>query len=169
MLDRAGLRPTPDRVRETLFNWLSLDIPGATVLDCFAGAGALGMEAISRHASDVTLVEIDSPSARHLSAQCQRLKVDNASVFCMDIDKFLQQTEKRFDVVFIDPPYAHADLRGMVIDLLCQRRLLKNGCKIYLEWPVGEKMSLNQPDLHWLKEKTAGQVVYAVAQWGDTG
>lgn len=168
MLDKTGLRPTPDRVRETVFNWLALDIAGASVLDCFAGAGGLGLEAASREASEVSLVEIDKHSAKHLEAQCQRLHFENVTVEAMDIQYFLQHTDRRFDIVFIDPPYDYPELRTETLDLLIRKGLLNKGCKLYLEWPVGDEMQLNQPDLCWVKQKTAGQVVYAIAQWQDT-
>lgn len=155
-------------MRETIFNWLALDIAGASVLDCFAGAGGLGLEAASREAAHVTLVEIDRQSAVHLTSQCQRLNIANASVESTDINSFLQNTDKCFDIVFIDPPYDNPEIRSETIELLLQKRLLSNGCKIYLEWPTGEEMLLNQPELCWLKQKTAGQVVYAIAQWHDT-
>lgn len=137
-------------------------------MDCFAGAGGLGIEAASREANDVTLVELDKGSARHLASQCQRLHIDNASVEALDVRRFLYHTDKRFDVVFIDPPYDLPQLRTETLELLIKRRLLNDGCKVYLEWPVDQKMELNQPGFGWVKQKTAGQVVYAIAQWQDT-
>ena len=168
MLERKGLRPTPDRVRETIFNWLAPDIAGASVLDCFAGAGGLGLEAASREAAAVTLVEIDTHSANHLVAQVEQLEMENVTVESMDIQRFLEHTNKCFDIVFIDPPYDRPELRYKTLDSLIGKRLLNPGGKLYVEWPVGDKMDLKQPQLHWLKQKTAGQVVYAIAQWYDT-
>jgi 16S rRNA (guanine966-N2)-methyltransferase len=168
VLERKGLRPTPDRVRETLFNWLVSDIAGARVLDCFAGAGGLGLEAASREANSVTMVEIDKHSASHLEAQCQRLNIDNVTVNAEDIHRFLERTDSRFDVVFIDPPYDFPALRSETLDLLVQNELLNNDCKVYLEWPVEQDMELRQPGFSWVRQKTAGQVVYAIAQWQDT-
>lgn len=168
MLKRTGLRPTPDRVRETVFNWLVRDIPGARVLDCFAGAGGLGLEAASREAHSVIMVEKDSLAARHLQAQCQRLHIDNVMVQEKDIRHYLEQSDSSFDVVFIDPPYDLPGLRTETIELLVQKGLLNNSCKVYLEWPVEQEVELTHPGFCWLRQKTAGQVVYAIAQWQDT-
>jgi len=104
--DRPGLRPSPDRVRETLFNWLQGVTPGARVLDLFAGTGALGFEAASRGAAEVVLVERDPGLADGLRAQAQRLNVTGASVVQADALAWLQgPPSARFDLVFLDPPF----------------------------------------------------------------
>jgi 16S rRNA (guanine966-N2)-methyltransferase len=104
--DRPGLRPTSDRVRETLFNWLQTMLPGARVLDLFAGTGALGFEAASRGAAEVVLVERDPALADSLRAQAQRLKVDALRVHTADALAWLRNEPARpFDLVFLDPPF----------------------------------------------------------------
>ena len=104
--DRPGLRPSPDRVRETLFNWLQGVTPGARVLDLFAGTGALGFEAASRGAAGVVLVERDPALADGLRAQAERLKVAAATVVQADALAWLQgPPSARFDLVFLDPPF----------------------------------------------------------------
>jgi len=107
--DVAGLRPTADRVRETLFNWLQPMLPGATVLDLFAGTGALGFEAASRGATKVVLVESDAALAASLRASAVRLGADAVEVACEDARRWLARSPNhQFDLVFLDPPFAAA-------------------------------------------------------------
>ena len=163
------MRPTPDRVRETVFNWLSLYITGSQVLDCFAGAGGLGLEAASREASHVTLVDIDKQITANLKTQCDRLKADAVTIYTGDVLMYLDSVTESFDLVFIDPPYQVPALRDQIISRLIERELLKNGARIYLEWPSDQEMKLNSEKLRWIKQKTAASVCYALAQWGDSG
>lgn len=146
-----------------------MDVPAALVLDCFSGSGVLGLEAASRGAKRVTLVEKDRRAAALLREHCHRLSADTVNVHGGDVQSYLDATDERFDIVFIDPPYAQPDLRQSTLKNLMQRQLLNDGCKLYLEWPVDQQMELSSSKLHWLKQKTAGQVVYAIAQWRDTG
>jgi 16S rRNA (guanine966-N2)-methyltransferase len=104
--DAPGLRPTPDRVRETLFNWLAPVIAGAHCLDLFAGTGALGIEALSRGAAAVDFVEADAPLARLLRENLERLKQSAGRVIHGDALRFLAETHARYDVVFLDPPFS---------------------------------------------------------------
>ncbi|HSQ04841.1 MAG TPA: 16S rRNA (guanine(966)-N(2))-methyltransferase RsmD [Burkholderiales bacterium] len=104
--DRANLRPTPDRVRETLFNWLGQDLTGAVVLDLFAGSGVLGIEAASRRAQHVVLVERDPVSCRALEENCRALAAHQVEVVRADALEFLTRDRTRYDVVFLDPPFA---------------------------------------------------------------
>jgi 16S rRNA (guanine966-N2)-methyltransferase len=169
VLDKNGLRPTPDRIRETLFNWLAMDVPGACVLDCFSGAGGLGLEAASREAKRVTLVDKDRQISVNLQRQCDRLGAENVHVVCADVLDFVRTGQARYDLVFIDPPYAEAQLRTGVLDELIDRKCLNSSAKIYLEWPKHQQMLLNHSELTWVKQKTAGKVCYGIAQWGVTG
>jgi 16S rRNA (guanine966-N2)-methyltransferase len=108
--NRPGLRPTPDRVRETLFNWLGQSLSGWRCLDAFAGSGALGFEAASRDAAEVTLLERDAVLARSLSDSKTRLKVDVLQVECADALAWMQRcAPAAFELVFLDPPF-DADL-----------------------------------------------------------
>ncbi len=163
------MRPTPDRVRETVFNWLAADIPGAQILDCFSGAGGLGLEAASREAAHVTLVEIDRVAANGLRTQATRLGAANVTVEPSNILDYLARCEQKFDVVFIDPPYAEPELRHKTLQILLQRQLLNPGAKLYLEWPANEEVILIQDDLTWVKQKSAGQLQYAIAQFAASG
>jgi 16S rRNA (guanine966-N2)-methyltransferase len=104
--DQEGLRPTSDRVRETVFNWLAPMIAGAHCLDLFAGSGALGIEAVSRGAADCVFVERDRAVAGQLEATLGRLKVGNARVVNADALSWLGQLARPFDLVFLDPPFS---------------------------------------------------------------
>ena len=104
--DKPGLRPTSDRVRETLFNWLQPALPGARVLDLFAGTGALGLEAASRGAAEAVLVERDPGLAASLRATAERLHADRVEIVCEDALRWLARAPTRqFDIVFLDPPF----------------------------------------------------------------
>ena len=104
--DTAGLRPTPDRVRETLFNWLGQRLDGLACLDLFAGSGALGFEALSRGARRVVMVERDRAVVAALRASATKLEAANLDIVESDALRYLENARERFDVVFIDPPYA---------------------------------------------------------------
>ena len=123
MPDLPGLRPTPDRVRETLFNWLMPVIDGARCLDLFAGTGALGLEAASRGAGEVCLVERDRDAVAALHQHVQRLQAEQVQVHHAEALHWLHQPPpSRFDIVFLDPPYAAALLRP------AWQRLRDGGC-----------------------------------------
>ena len=160
-----GLRPTPDRIRETLFNWLAMDCPGASVLDCFAGSGVLGFEAISRAAKQLTMVEIDSQALDRLRQQLERFECDAITLICGDIIKLIPEMKNQFDLVFVDPPYALPLLRYQVINSLLEHQRLIDGARIFIEWPAAEEFDLPVPELSWLKQKKAGLVNYGIAEW----
>lgn len=108
VLDRDGLRPTPDRVRETLFNWLIPALPGAIVIDCFAGSGALGLEALSRGASECTFLEKDRAIARQLQKNLERFQLSpQATVICSDVFQASRELFREADIIFADPPFHH--------------------------------------------------------------
>jgi 16S rRNA (guanine966-N2)-methyltransferase len=110
-------------------------------------------------------VELDRKAAAHLTEQYQRLNAENVSVQCIDILDYLKNTQQKYDLVFIDPPYAYPELREQIIRLLLQNDLMNEGCLLYLEWPKTQQMQLNNENLIWIKQKNAGQVEYAIAQW----
>jgi 16S rRNA (guanine966-N2)-methyltransferase len=132
----AELRPTPDRVRETLFNWLAPVIETSRCLDLYAGTGALGIEAASRGAREVLLVERDARLAQALRENLARLKVGNASVVTDDAMRYLERPATPFDVVFLDPPYA-ANLWGASALKLESGGWLAPDAWIYVESPRG--------------------------------
>jgi 16S rRNA (guanine966-N2)-methyltransferase len=157
-----GLRPTGDRIRETLFNWLAPDINGARCLDLFAGSGALGLEALSRGAASSLLIERDSQAAKQLKANLELLKAEGGEVIQMDALAYLHSLPSTsttpFDLVFIDPPF-QLNLWQAVIDLLEQRQLLSEGAAIYIESGIHDQY---QTPASWRlhRDKTAGSVHY---------
>jgi 16S rRNA (guanine966-N2)-methyltransferase len=160
-----GLRPTPDRIRETIFNWLAAECRRATVLDCFSGSGALGFEAFSRGADSVTLIEQDRTAGDNLQQQMKKLKLGNVKLYAGDALAVIPGLGEQYSMVFIDPPYALAHLRENALDSLIDHHRLTDGAQIYLEWPQGETFELSHPNLSWRKHKKAGQVHYAIAEW----
>jgi 16S rRNA (guanine966-N2)-methyltransferase len=162
--DVPGLRPTSERIRETLFNWLAPSIAGARCLDLFAGTGAMGLEALSRGAGDVVFVEKSVVAANVLRANAQVLNALTADVRQADALVFLEaKPGKKFDIVFLDPPFA-ADMLGDLCRLLDEASMLVSGALVYLE----EDRARPETDLPsgWriLKSKTAGNVRYSLAQ-----
>jgi 16S rRNA (guanine966-N2)-methyltransferase len=158
--DLPGLRPTPDRIRETLFNWLQPCIVGAHCLDLFAGSGALGLEAISRGARDVVFVESAQAAARALQEQLTRLGGQaKGRVMEMGAARYLRTAPRAFDLVFLDPPFGQGALAEYV-PALDAGGWLRPGSLVYLE---NEKKA-GVPGLpsHWevLKSKSAGEVGY---------
>ena len=153
--DRPGLRPTPDRVRETLFNWLAPVIDGARVLDLFAGTGALGIEALSRGAAEVDFVESDRALAEALRATLARLQ-QSAEVNQLPAETFLLGPHAPYSLVFLDPPFA-AELWAGVAERLEQGGLLVDGARVYVESP--RQLALALP-ANWqlLRELQAGEV-----------
>jgi 16S rRNA (guanine966-N2)-methyltransferase len=162
--DVPGLRPTSERIRETLFNWLSPTIPGARCLDLFAGTGALGLEALSRGASDVVFVEKSPVAAKVLRDNVQVLDASTADVRQANALAFLEAPAgKKFDIVFLDPPFA-ADMLGDLCRLLDEASVLCSGALVYLEEDRARPETDLPPGWRILKSKTAGNVRYSLAQ-----
>ena len=158
-----GLRPTSDRVRETLFNWLQMDIPGRRCLDLFAGSGALGLEALSRAAAEVVMVEQDRSAVQQIRQHLQTLNCPKGQVENTDAFSYLKGPTTPFDVVFLDPPYKLACLEECC-QLLEQNGWLKDNAFIYLE----DSSKNPPPDLpvNWqlTRSKKAGEIGYHLAQ-----
>ena len=159
--DVESLRPTPDRIRETLFNWLQNEIGDSRCLDLFSGSGALGLEAASRGARHVDLIELDNQATRQLQENCQQLSAEQCHVIKSTAQGFLTATVQQYDIVFIDPPF-QAGLWTEIADLLVKNNILVDNARIYLECP--KKQDLPALPLQWqlLKEKTAGDVRYCL-------
>lgn len=128
--DHAGLRPTPDRVRETLFNWLGQTLEGWRCLDLFAGSGALGFEAASRGAAEVVMIERDPAVVRALRSNRQMLDAEAVEIVEADALAWLERDCRAWDLVFVDPPFA-SGLSGVVLPLLASR--LARGGAVYVE------------------------------------
>lgn len=158
--DMHGLRPTPDRVRETLFNWLAPVMPGARCLDLYAGTGALGIEALSRGAGECVFVERDRGLCELLQGNLARLRVGNAKVLNDDASGFLATPGEAFDVVFLDPPFA-AGLWAASAAQLQQGGWLKPAASVYVESPADSVFEL-PPAWHLHREGQAGAVRYAL-------
>ncbi|MEO7813784.1 MAG: 16S rRNA (guanine(966)-N(2))-methyltransferase RsmD [Usitatibacter sp.] len=156
--DSASLRPTPDRVRETLFNWLGQRLYGLACLDIFAGSGALGFEALSRGAERVVMVESGSEAARSLGENACSLGAADLEIVAGDALAYLARTAELFDVVFVDPPYA-SDLAARALQALPAR--LKPGARVYVEGAAPLEAS---PAWRVLREDRAGAVRYALLE-----
>jgi len=158
-----GLRPTLDRVRETLFNWLMGDIAGANCLDLFAGSGALGYEALSRGAKQVSFVELNPMVSQQIKSNLIQLAISNAQVFQQSAEDFLNNNQQGFDIVFLDPPFAQ-DLLQPTLEMLCQSPHLTKQALIYIEQEAKAK-AIESNDL-WqrLKSKQTSRFNYQLLQ-----
>lgn len=159
----AELRPTPDRVRETLFNWLQGVIAGARCLDLFAGSGALGLEAISRGAREVVFVERDRAVAAALRSSLAALKDTRGTVLERDAFAFLSGPAERFDVVFLDPPFARGWLSELCT-LLESKGWLAPGALVYLETPARAAAPALPAEWALGREMRAGEVRAVLAR-----
>jgi 16S rRNA (guanine966-N2)-methyltransferase len=157
--DNPGLRPTPDRVRETLFNWLGQYLDGLSCLDLFAGSGALGFEALSRGARRVVMVERDRATAGALRESAAALAAENVEIIESDALRFLDSPGGPFDVAFVDPPYA-SELVNPALEKL--PRHLNPGARVYAE--SAKRLDLPAP---WrtLREDRAGAVRFGLYEW----
>lgn len=164
VLDREGLRPTTDRVRETLFNWLMPFVQGARCLDACAGTGVLGLESLSRGAAWVDFVERDRQLAANLNDKIQLLNA-NGVVHNQSIESFLSgavSPAQTYDIVFIDPPFA-ADLQNEIADLLIVNHCLSDAALIYVESDREQTFSLPQEWQVYREQKTR-RINYALLQ-----
>jgi 16S rRNA (guanine966-N2)-methyltransferase len=157
--DVPDIRPTPDRVRETLFNWLGSRVVGARCLDLFAGSGALGLEALSRGAAATVFVEQNATITRALSEFITTLAAENARVEREDAFRYLGRAATVFDIVFLDPPFASGQL-GKAAELLERHAWLGPGALIYVESPAREPLPVMPENWTLLKSKQAGEVGY---------
>lgn len=159
--DVEGLRPTSDRVRETLFNWLMPQLPAATVLDVFAGSGALGLEAVSRGAASATLIERDAGLMRNLRETVARLsagdKIELLHEDALAAMARLAAAGRRFDIAFLDPPFA-ADLWQQSLQALLP--LLADQAALYVETPSGQPVPLLPAGWQLHREGATRDVAY---------
>ncbi|HYB32495.1 MAG TPA: 16S rRNA (guanine(966)-N(2))-methyltransferase RsmD [Steroidobacteraceae bacterium] len=155
----AAIRPTPDRVRETLFNWLGPATQGAHCLDLFAGSGMLGLEALSRGAAHVTFIEQDAAAAAALRARLAEWQAADAHVERADALRYLAGTARRFDIVFLDPPFG-GELLSRAAALLEGRHWLKPGALIYVECAARHGLPSLPQSWRVLKAKRTGEVGY---------
>jgi len=156
--DAIGLRPTPERVRQTVFNWLGQDLSGLSCLDLFAGTGVIGFEALSRGALTATLVEKSTPAYKALVENKQLLKAEQASLRHQDALQFLSQNSQKFNLIFLDPPYHMQWLDKVLPQLLAH--LLEDGL-VYAESEFSLDLSSEMMQ-GWqiIKQSKAGNVFY---------
>ncbi|MDP1540101.1 MAG: 16S rRNA (guanine(966)-N(2))-methyltransferase RsmD [Moraxellaceae bacterium] len=160
-LDVPGLRPTPDRVRETLYNWLQFEITRCHVLDLFAGSGALAFEAASRGAEQVTLIEKDAQQAQCLRQNLALLEAESCQLICADSLQWLKQAPtKAYDLVLLDPPF-NLGLVKQVIDRLMQQAWLKPSAWVYIETELSPE-ALELPAQFALHRQTRAGLVHAL-------
>lgn len=160
----GGVRPTTDRIRETLFNWLGQDLRGWRCLDAYAGSGALGFEAASRGASEVTLLELEAAQARSLEASRLRLKGGMLTVQRVDALAWMRRSPReRFDLVFLDPPF---DSELLLPSLAAAVPLVVPGGFIYVESPAA--LQDLPPDWENWRQSRAGKVHFQVLRRGYT-
>jgi 16S rRNA (guanine966-N2)-methyltransferase len=155
------LRPTSERIRETVFNWLAPSIEGARCLDLFAGTGALGLEALSRGAAEVVFVERSPKAAAALCHNVSLLKADAASIVEEDAREYLRRPTPPFDVVFLDPPFA-ADMLEDLCKRLDDGNLLRPGALVYIEEDRASPAISLPPAWRRKRSKQAGNVRYSL-------
>jgi 16S rRNA (guanine966-N2)-methyltransferase len=160
--DKEGLRPTTDRLKETVFNWLMMDVRQSNVLDCFAGAGSLGFEAASRSANSVTCIEKNKRAANQLKDNVTLLNAgQHINIIQADFFTAVQTLKTQFDLVFIDPPF-HKDMVQSCIKALFDNQIITSGSLLYLEQEANNRYDLMASEFaeqfSLKKEKIAGQV-----------
>lgn len=162
-----GLRPTPDRVRETLFNWLSMDITGARCLDLFSGSGALGLEALSRGAAWVDMVDAAPAAINQLRSNMQLLDSPSEQTHLANAIEWLKQADEQlpYDIIFLDPPF-RTGLAAECLAILKKRALLKPQSWVYLEMGKEEPLPPLPSDWQLHREKQAGQLRYQLYRAG---
>lgn len=161
MPDVELLRPTPDRVRETLFNWLHGKVEGAVCLDLFAGSGALGFEAASRGAAKVVMVEQNPELFSILQEQVKTLHANELDVIKAEAFSWLQKTRTMFDLVFLDPPFGE-DLVPEACRLLSHNNVLNRGAMVYVESEPG--LEIDPGSFHVFRRSRAGQVQFMLLE-----
>ena len=164
-VDAPGLRPTPARVRETVFNWLRNDLIGSRCLDLYAGSGALSFEAASREAKSIVQVENNPQACRALKENAIALAAEQIKIVQSDVFRYLAGDAKAFDIVFIDPPFAQ-DLAVQTCQWLEDKGWLSLHAKIYVETESTLKLVGMPPNWRLLKSKTAGEVGYCLFERG---
>ena len=164
VIEAAEVRPTPDRVRETLFNWLQPYIEGARCLDLYAGSGSLGFEALSRGAASVTMIEQNMAVSAHLKSQAAKLAAIDIEIVCADTSRWMRTCESRYDIIFLDPPYSQnrsGQITGQLLDCHC----LRAGTLVYME--SDERLTYNDDRLQPRKSGKAGRVHFGLYEYTE--
>ncbi len=158
-----GLRPTADRIRETLFNWLGPRVIGARCLDMYAGSGALGLEALSRGAAHCDFLDTNTEAVKQLSQTLALLAANDRGVVT-NADASSWQAGRQYELVFVDPPFAD-NLLGASLAHLVTADLLAADCRVYVEMPRNQDLPELIAGFEILREKTAGEVRFALLSW----
>lgn len=158
--NQTDLRPTPSRVRETVFNWLMHDIRNADCLDAFAGSGALGFEAYSRGAKSVTLLEAAKETFLCLKASASAFDTSALTVIHTKAENFLENSSETYNIIFLDPPFKDPNTLMNCINFIAQAKLLKPNGMLYTESP--KPIQLPHDIWETYREKTTGDVTYAL-------
>ncbi|QIQ41089.1 MAG: 16S rRNA (guanine(966)-N(2))-methyltransferase RsmD [Buchnera aphidicola (Aphis urticata)] len=151
-----NIRPTTNRIRETLFNWLAKDIQHSRCLDCFSGSGALGLEAISRHAKFVTLLEIEKNTVLSLIKNSKKLNISNLEIIHTNTLDWLKKPKTPYDIIFLDPPYDTKLIEKTII-LLEKKKWIKNKSIIYIETKKNHSLIISH-NFTLYKKKITSQI-----------
>ena len=161
VVQKNDVRPTPNRVRETVFNWLQSYLPGSNCLDLFAGSGALGFESVSRGAAAATIVEFDAKIIDILRQQVSKLMADEITLIHADGLAFLNQTSTKFDIVYLDPPFNKFDLQEL-LQVVAKANILKQQAVIYVESALKQLPQELPSNWQWKRQSKASQVEFGL-------
>jgi 16S rRNA (guanine966-N2)-methyltransferase len=161
--DSKAVRPTPNRVRETLFNWLQCEIEGADCLDLFCGSGVLGIEAVSRGARQAVLVDSDKTVVSTIETQIQKLKTDAIQLICENAFHFLYREHRSFDIVFLDPPFHEASPDTFLLPVLTSG-LIRPAGVIYLEYATRHGHIEVPSEWCWRRHQTISEVSFGLIE-----
>ncbi|MBC6413338.1 MAG: 16S rRNA (guanine(966)-N(2))-methyltransferase RsmD [Chromatiales bacterium] len=158
-LNLQSLRPTPDRVRETLFNWLAPTISKAHCLDLFAGSGVIGFESLSRSAASVVMVDNNLRVCAKLRQQAARLEAKNIRIVHQEATQFINHTSETFDIVFIDPPF-RSELASVLVHTLSKHPILNPQAMLYVEMPIAKQLDITKTEWKVMRSAKTKQVRY---------
>lgn len=158
-LNLKALRPTPDRARETLFNWLTPTITDAHCLDLFAGSGVIGFEALSRGAASVVSVDNNIRVCTKLREQATLLNAQNIHIVHQEASQFINHTQDTFDIIFIDPPF-RSNLVAKLVDTLSNNPILNPDAILYVEMPITQRLDIAETKWHIVRSGKTSQVRY---------
>ena len=165
VIKKEDVRPTPNRVRETVFNWLQEFLPGSYCLDLFAGSGVLGFESISRGAAQATIVDRDPDIINLLQKQIELFATDAIHLICDDGVHFITTAKQKFDIVYLDPPFQKFELDHLLV-LLSTANILNPNALVYTEGSPGQLPQELPPNWQWRRQAKAGQVAYGLIATG---
>ena len=165
VIKKESVRPTPNRVRETVFNWLQDALPGSYCLDLFAGSGVLGIESVSRGAAHATIVDLDREIIELLNLQLKLLETNVVDLVCADSVEYIYNTGQQFDIVYLDPPFQKFDLNKL-LDQVKAANILKPHAQIYMESLPGQLPQELPSNWQWRRQSKASQVSYGLIATG---